>query len=154
MSEEATRWQVHIQGGGVDGSAGASAIPLTELECLELLSSVDYGRIVFSLGALPAIRPVNHLVDNGEIIIRTRLDSTLSSKVRAVKDVVVAYEVDDIDPQRRIGWSVVATGLARRITDPDRIADYEQRLHPWVAGAMDSVIGIRPEILTGFRLVS
>lgn len=138
----------------IDGSAAASAIPLTEVECLELLSSVEYGRIVFSLGALPAIRPVNHILDRGEIIIRTRLDSTLSSRVRAIKDVVVAYEVDDIDPHRRLGWSVVATGLARRIEDPARVAEYEARLHPWVAGAMDSVISIRPEILTGFRLVS
>ena len=33
-----------------------------------------------------------------------------------------------LDPQRRLGWSVVVTGLAATVTDPDDIARYEQLL--------------------------
>ncbi|MBF6301516.1 pyridoxamine 5'-phosphate oxidase family protein [Nocardia amamiensis] len=119
-----------------------------------LLESAPLGRVVFTRDALPAIRPVNHLVeDGGVIIVRTQLISRLSSAVRGNSPVVVAYEADDIDPVRRVGWSVVVTGLAHTITDPDRIARYEQLLHPWVDKVMDTVIAIEPTIVTGIRLV-
>jgi hypothetical protein len=39
-------------------------------EAMRLLASV-YGRVVFTQNALPAIRPMNHLVDEGRVIIRT-----------------------------------------------------------------------------------
>ena len=67
--------------------------------------------------------------------------------------VVVAYEADDLDPDRQTGWSVVVTGLATMVTDPDRIARYEQLLSPWVNKVMDTVIAIEPEIVTGMRIV-
>ncbi|MEV4128609.1 pyridoxamine 5'-phosphate oxidase family protein, partial [Nocardia sp. NPDC049707] len=50
-------------------------------------------------------------------------------------------------------WSVVVTGLARPVTDPERIARYEQLLHPWVDQVTDTVIEIEPSIVTGIRLV-
>src|SRR5437667_22837 len=40
-------------------------------EALRLLGSVPFGRVVFTARALPAVRPVNHLVDGNRIIIRT-----------------------------------------------------------------------------------
>ena len=48
----------------------------------------------------------------------------MSTVVRLSTDagVVVAYEADDLDPQRRAGWSVVVTGWASMITDPEQIA--------------------------------
>ena len=55
----------------------------------------------------------------------------------------MAYEADDLDPQRQLGWSVVVTGLATTLTDPEQIARYERRLHPWVNAAMDTVIADR-----------
>jgi hypothetical protein len=67
---------------------------------------------------------------------------------------VVAYEADDLDPQQRLGWSVVVTGLATTISDPALVARYEQQLQPWVNMAMDTVIAIEPEIITGIRIVS
>ncbi|MFC9994038.1 pyridoxamine 5'-phosphate oxidase family protein [Nocardia sp. NPDC127526] len=129
-------------------------IQLTREEALRLLSSVSYGRVVFTREALPAIRPVNHLLDEGEIIVvRTRLTSRLTSAVRADANVVVAYEADDIDPIQQLGWSVVVTGIARTVTDPERVARYERLLRPWVNGAMDTVVAIEPALVTGIRLV-
>ena len=69
-------------------------------EAMRLLATVDYGRVVFTLNALPAVRPVNHLVDDGQIIIRTRLSSAISIVVgTADPGVVVAYEADKFDPR-------------------------------------------------------
>ncbi len=71
----------------------------TDAEAMRLLASVDYGRVVFTLTALPAIRVVNHLVDGDRIIIRTRLTSAISTAVRSVEGVVIAYEADSLDPR-------------------------------------------------------
>lgn len=124
---------------------------LSPSQALGLLASVPYGRIVFTAGALPAIRPVNHLIDGGNIVIRSNL-RTAVSRVTGHNGTVVAYEADQIDPVERTGWSVVVTGFARPVTDPDDIARYEASLTPWIDGAMDTVIRISPEIVTGFRL--
>ena len=62
---------------------------------------------------------------------------------RSSDGVVVAYEADSIDPQTRTGWSVVVTGRAYTIADPDQVSRYEQLLHPWVNHA-DTVVAIEP----------
>lgn len=120
---------------------------------MRLLASVGLGRVVFTRDALPAIRAVNHLVDNGRVILRTRLSGQISTAVRSGTDpgVVVAYEADDLDPQRQLGWSVVVTGLATTVTDPEHIARYEQLLQPWV-NTVDTVVAIEPHIVTGIRI--
>ncbi|UXA09221.1 pyridoxamine 5'-phosphate oxidase family protein [Mycobacterium sp. SMC-2] len=122
---------------------------------MRLLASVDHGRVVFNHRALPAIRVVNHLVDGGRVIVRTRLAATVSSVVRQSSEagVVVAYEADDLDAQRRTGWSVVVTGWATTITDPAEIARYERVLQPWVNMTMDTIIAIQPEMVTGVRII-
>lgn len=131
-------------------------VDLDRAEAMRLLGSIGYGRVVFTREALPAIRPVNHLIDRGRVIVRTRLTATVSVEVRSrdSSGVVVAYEADDLDPQHRTGWSVVVTGLATTITDPDHVARYEQLLQPWVNMAMDTVIAIEPRVVTGIRIVS
>jgi nitroimidazol reductase NimA-like FMN-containing flavoprotein (pyridoxamine 5'-phosphate oxidase superfamily) len=127
------------------------AIELTEGECWQLLGSVSLGRVVFTQHAMPAIRPVNHVVDNQKIIVRSHLGAAIAS--RADAGAVVCYEADDLDPVRHTGWSVIATGLARLVEEPDAVARYEQLLEPWVAEQMDHVISIEPRFVTGLRLV-
>jgi hypothetical protein len=127
---------------------------LSQAEAMRLLASVDYGRVVFTLKALPAIRPVNHLVDEGRIIIRTRLTTAISTVVAtADAGVVVAYEADDFDSQSQSGWSVVATGWAHRVNDPGQVSRYERLLHPWVNHA-DTVLAIEPDIVSGFHIIA
>ncbi|WP_051499952.1 pyridoxamine 5'-phosphate oxidase family protein [Nocardia sp. BMG51109] len=122
-------------------------------EAMRLLATSTFGRVVYTQDALPAIRAVNHLVDDGTVVVRTRLSSRLTSVVREDPDVVVAYEVDEIDPALHVGWSVVVTGLARTVTDPGRVAHYEQLLPPWVDKTMDTVLRIEPTLVRGLRLV-
>lgn len=143
---------------GYDGGLGltqpaAGAQRLDDAEALRLLASVDYGRVVFTVNALPAIRPVNHLLDDGRIIIRTRLTSAISSRARSADGVVVAYEADDINSQTRTGWSVVVTGRAHTVTDLGEVARYEQLLYPWVNHA-SIVVAIEPEFITGFHITA
>jgi nitroimidazol reductase NimA-like FMN-containing flavoprotein (pyridoxamine 5'-phosphate oxidase superfamily) len=140
--------------GGLDLAQGAAGRQrLDPDEAIRLLASVEFGRVVFTVNALPAIRPVNHLLDDGRIIIRTRLTSAISSRARSADGIVVAYEADSIDPQTRTGWSVVVTGRAYTLTDPDQVSRYEQLLHPWVNHA-STVVAIEPGIITGFRIIA
>lgn len=120
-------------------------------EALRLLASVPFGRVVFTARAMPAIRPVNHLVDSDSIIIRTSLGSALSTGVDGT-GMVVAYEADEIDPVTRQGWSVVVVGRAVLVTDGLLIAGYRRALHPWVVGLHDEVIAIGTDVVTGYLL--
>ncbi|MFI2435918.1 pyridoxamine 5'-phosphate oxidase family protein [Streptomyces sp. NPDC018693] len=129
------------------------SVDLDPGEALRLLGSVPVGRIVFTRGALPAVRPVNHIVDDGDIIIRTHEDAALVARARQNGAGVVAFEADEIDPVRHLGWSVVATGYCRLVTDPAQIARYSALLQPWSDQQMDQVVRIRPELITGIRLV-
>nr|WP_086007579.1 pyridoxamine 5'-phosphate oxidase family protein [Nocardia asiatica] len=138
---------------GTAGDALRDVVDLDRAEALRLLASVPLGRVVYTRNALPAIRPVNHLVDGGLIVVRTRLTSRLTGAVRGNSPVVVTYAADDIDVIRRVGWSVSVTGLAHTVTDSVRIARYERLLQPWVEGVMDSVITIEPDIVSGIRLI-
>jgi nitroimidazol reductase NimA-like FMN-containing flavoprotein (pyridoxamine 5'-phosphate oxidase superfamily) len=129
------------------------ALELTEAESWQLLQSVSLGRIVFTRHAMPAIRPVNHLVDDKMIVIRSHLGSAIITRASADDGTVVAYEADEIDPVRHTGWSVIATGMAKLIRESAAITRYQQLLEPWAAGQMDYVISIKPQIITCVRLV-
>jgi nitroimidazol reductase NimA-like FMN-containing flavoprotein (pyridoxamine 5'-phosphate oxidase superfamily) len=141
---------------GYDGGLGLAqpanrARLLDGYTAMRLLAGVDYGRVVFTFKSLPAIRPVNHLVDEGRIIVRTKLTSAISTAARSSNGVVVAYEADSLDPRTQTGWSVVVTGRARTLTDPEQVRRYEELLHPWVNHA-DTVVAIEPEIISGLRI--
>jgi len=133
----------------VTGTQPGRLAELTTAESIALLGGVSFGRIVFAQRALLAVRPVNHLIDGGAVVIRTHLGAAALSAV----GMVVAYEADAIDPDDHTGWCVVVTGMARLVREPEVVARYERLLRPWVSGQMDHVIRIRPEIVTGYRLV-
>src|SRR5712691_13170268 len=54
---------------------------VTREEALRLLGSVPLGRVVFTHRALPAIRPVNHIVDGQQIIFQTSTSAAITTAV-------------------------------------------------------------------------
>ena len=52
---------------------------LSRTRALELLASVSLGRLVFTHHALPAIRPVNHLVECESIIVQATAGAAITS---------------------------------------------------------------------------
>lgn len=127
---------------------------LDRAEGLRLLGSVSLGRVVFTQQALPAIRPVNHVLDDGDIVIRTHEGAALTTATgqAGAQGVVVAYEADAIDPDSHLGWSVIVTGYAHLVTHTPTLARYQQLLRPWVDQTMDYAVRIHPEVVTAFRL--
>jgi Pyridoxamine 5'-phosphate oxidase len=127
---------------------------MTRDEAMRRLASVRIGRVVFTSRALPAIRPVNHLVENGHVIIRSPEGSAIVTAASAERGTVVAYEADELDPTSHTGWSVVITGLARLVDDPHEAAPYQQVLRPHIPGDRGLVIRIYPELVTGLEFVA
>jgi len=129
---------------------------LDSSEALRLLGGVSLGRVVFTRHALPQIRPVNHVMDGGDIVIRTHEGAALTSHTGPADGpgVVVAYEADLIDPDTHLGWSVVVTGYAHLVTDPRELARYRAMLRPWVEQTMDYAVRIRPDLVTGVLLTA
>ncbi len=114
---------------------------------------MSLGRIVFTWHAMPAIRPVNHLVEDEAIIVRSHLGSAIVARAAADDGAVVCYGADELAPVRHTGWSVIVTGMARLVRDSAAITRYEQLLEPWAAGQMGYVIAVKPQVITGLRLV-
>jgi nitroimidazol reductase NimA-like FMN-containing flavoprotein (pyridoxamine 5'-phosphate oxidase superfamily) len=125
--------------------------PLTHEECLELLRSGDVGRIAFDVDEFPVILPVNYrLVEtSGRVWIALR---TRPGNVIARAPSHVAFQVDEIDPARRQGWSVLARGTLHAV-DPGA-AGFRERFdpHPWIEAERRSWLIIEPFALTGRRL--
>ena len=138
-----------------NGKPAHRRIDLDPVEALRLLDSVSLGRIVFTRQALPTVRPVNHVLDGGDIVIRTHEGPALTAHTQqgGVDGVVVAYEADMSDPDTHLGWSVVVTGYARLVTDPADLARVRTLLAPWAPEeGMDQAVRIRPSLVTGVLL--
>jgi pyridoxamine 5'-phosphate oxidase-like protein len=119
-------------------------------EALQRLGSVSYGRVVFTERALPAIRPVNHMLDGGRVVICSHGSIALAEAARS--GAVLAFQADGIDPARRTAWSVVATGLSSLVGEPAEAARYRQALGAWLGTEPGEIIRINPEVITGFDL--
>jgi nitroimidazol reductase NimA-like FMN-containing flavoprotein (pyridoxamine 5'-phosphate oxidase superfamily) len=119
-------------------------------EAIELLSSVSMGRIGFTTGGLPTIRPVNHVVDGDDIVIRTHLESTMS----ACDGAVVAYETDRLDRRTRTGWSVIVTGVASVMDNPLEIDRFENLVHPWIDQPVTYLLRIKSDVVDSLKLVA
>jgi hypothetical protein len=129
--------------------ANRSLAELTGPAALKLLASVPLGRIVFTRQALPAIRPVSHVLDGADIVIRSHHSAIISAERSGV---VVAYETDAIDPGTWLGWVVTVTGTAWLVWEPADIARYERMLASWENGWRDQFIRITPHMISGYRL--
>src|SRR5688572_7047714 len=103
-------------------------------ECLRLLAATSVGRVGVSVGALPAILPVNYVLDGDRIVFRTGAGAKLAS---AVRNAVVCFEVDRVDETWQSGWSVLVTGMATELTGADAERARSLPLHPWNPAAGD-----------------
>ena len=137
---------------GVDAIAPADPAGLETLgrsDCYTLLRTVPIGRIVFTEAALPAIQPVNFVLDGDDVIIRTGMGSKLAAATRSA---VVAFEADQYDEDALAGWSVVLVGRAEAVTnDAERRRLAGLGLTPWALGDRPHYIRVRPEIVRGRR---
>jgi uncharacterized protein len=124
---------------------------LTEEQAFQLLAAGEVGRVGITIGALPAIFPVNYRLIDGAIVYRTATGSKMSA---ATEGAVVAFEVDDYQLADRSGWSVLAVGPAEVVDDPylaSKVAGAD--LEPFVDGPRTTIVRITPMFVSGRRVV-
>lgn len=121
-------------------------------ECLELLASQPVGRLAFLHEGGPMILPVTYVVSHGGVAFRTAAGSKLDT---AIMGRPVAFEVDGLDMDRRLGWSVVVQGVVEVVDDPEREAELEDRdLQPWSDHVADGAwVLLRAEEISGRRIL-
>ena len=119
-------------------------------ECLRLLASVPVGRLIFTMNALPMVRPVNFALVNELVLVRTAADTTVARKIDGA---IVAFEADELDAATYSGWSVTVTGRAALVTDPAAVARYRAvPLVPWAPGIRDQLVTIKTGLVEGQRV--
>lgn len=119
-------------------------------ECVDLLRSQEVGRIAFADDSGPDVLPVNYTIDGDEILVAT---SGYGVIARAATGARVAFEVDEIDSYTQSGWSVVVRGRAEWVDQFDLPPDPEDRPSPWAEGVRTYTLRIRPDIVSGRRLI-
>ncbi len=124
---------------------------LSEEQARSLLAAGEVGRVGITLGAMPAIFPVNYRLIDGSIVFRTAPGSKMSA---AAEGAVVAFEVDDYQLADRCGWSVLAVGRAEVVHDPALTAKVrDARLEPLAGGSRTTIVRIEPTFLSGRRII-
>jgi nitroimidazol reductase NimA-like FMN-containing flavoprotein (pyridoxamine 5'-phosphate oxidase superfamily) len=123
---------------------------LSFAQCQELLAGGIVGRIGMVVNGEPVILPVNYRYVRGSIVFRTALGEKSDA---AVMEKPVAFEIDDWDPVRETGWSVLAKGTAHEVDADDAAVVEASTLQPW-ARAIERDIWVRivPNEISGRRV--
>lgn len=120
-------------------------------ECLELLRREEVGRIAVIVNEFPVVVPVNYrLVEAGGrtwVALRTRPGNVIEQGFMNV-----AFEIDDVDPAHRQGWSVLVRGTLHHV-NPDA-AGFRERFdpEPWLLADREAWLIVDPVTITGRRL--
>lgn len=128
---------------------GLEILPLNQ--CLSLLRSRPLGRLAYHSAGSPVVVPVNHLVDGATVVLRTMAGGKLDA---ALAGETVAFQLDDHDPARGTGWSVLVQGQAEVVDDEELLSRYEEKLDSWAVTDETEVSWLRiiPDEVTGRRL--
>lgn len=120
---------------------------LDEADCYRHLGRSGIGRVAVSVGALPAIFPVNYALHAGRIYFRTAPGTKLTA---ATQNAVIAFEVDRYDKFAHTGWSVLVIGRSDVITDSDELDELQTLpLARWARRGEASLVRLEPELISG-----
>jgi hypothetical protein len=117
--------------------------------CQQRLREHRVGRIALVSGGTPTIFPVTYAVAGSSVVFRSPVGAKLDAAERAQP---IAFEIDDHDLDARTGWSVVVTGVADTVDDPEIVAGLDALgLDSWALDHVEDVtwVRVRAESVTG-----
>jgi uncharacterized protein len=114
--------------------------------CVELLSSVSVGRVVFTRRAMPAVRPVRYVVRAGAVWFRAP-DNDIW--LTGALDTVMAFAADDATRHEPARWFVTVLGHATEVRDRAVIDDLVPVLPPTGGPADDRCVRLLIESVSG-----
>ena len=119
--------------------------------CDRHLRTETIGRVAMVVDGHPEIFPINYAVDeHGDIYFRTDPGTKLDAVATAP---MIAFEIDGLDEENHLGWSVLVVGQARWLSTPEQL-DHARSLslQPWAAGEKANVVRLSPTKVTGRRI--
>lgn len=120
---------------------------LSRRECLQRLGKGGVGRVAVTVGALPAIFPINYAMLGDDIVFRTGPGTKLAA---ALDEAIVAFEVDCSDALFHSGWSVLVVGPARIMSDPRELELADRLpLTSWTTTGSDMFVRIEGRLISG-----
>jgi nitroimidazol reductase NimA-like FMN-containing flavoprotein (pyridoxamine 5'-phosphate oxidase superfamily) len=126
---------------------------LGRAECLELVRTQSVGRLaVADHGHYPPhIVPVNFAVEGDRVVFRSSWG--LKFRLSVLAEHSVSFEVDFIDHDGHLAWSVVVQGRAELLRQDavDALVSAKD-VRPWAPGERPEWIQIVPYLITGRRL--
>lgn len=124
-----------------------SLLELAPAECFRLLGTQAVGRLAVAVEGeeAPLVVPVNYAMDGDVIVFR----SGPGTKVSQLRRRRVSFEVDEIDPFHRSGWSVLVRGYAHEATEWE-VAHVA--VDAWAPGERNHWVRLEPDFITGRRI--
>lgn len=123
---------------------------LTTEQCKAHLAAGGVGRILFATHRGPVALPVNFEFTDGQIVLSTDVSKAALLEAQPA----VGFEVDRVDDAMSEGWSVLVSGRARVVDDPEellRLASLD--LEAWAGGARHCLVCVTPDETTGRVIV-
>lgn len=128
----------------------AGRAPLRSMDvdqCLQLLARRQVGRLAVDDGRGPIVLPVNYVLLDGTVTIRTDPGTKLDAADRTAP---ACFELDEVDEDNGTGWSVIVRGRLVEVTDADeldRVLDAAPT--PFAAGERVHVVQLLPTAISG-----
>ncbi len=146
-----------LTGGDIDrapgrGRAGShpSLKALEREHCEAHLAAGGVGRIVYSTERGPVAIPVNFEFTDGEVIFST---DEAKADLLATQP-VIGFEIDRVDEAFSEGWSVLVSGPAQRVVDPDEVLRLSSLdLEAWAGGDRHALVKLTLATVTGRVIV-
>jgi nitroimidazol reductase NimA-like FMN-containing flavoprotein (pyridoxamine 5'-phosphate oxidase superfamily) len=137
-------------------SVGTVVELLDEAECLRLISAGGVGRIGYTGRFGPTVVPVNYALHEGTIVFRTGQHSPMGEDLRTGiehAESKVAFEIDEISPATREGWSILVQGGAHPVDSAtERASVLQSGVEPWAGGEKELFVRVIPTRITGRRI--
>ena len=137
-------------------SVGPVVELLDEAECLRLISAGGVGRIGYTGRFGPTVVPVNYALHEGTIVFRTGQNSPMGEDLRTGiehAESKVAFEIDEISPATREGWSILVQGAAHPVdSETERASVMQSGVEPWAGGEKELFVRVIPTRITGRRI--
>jgi nitroimidazol reductase NimA-like FMN-containing flavoprotein (pyridoxamine 5'-phosphate oxidase superfamily) len=120
-------------------------------ECLVLLATERLGRLGVVVDGVPLVLPMQFVLDGETVVLLTNK----GTKTFHVPLTSVSFEVDSVDWEKGVGWSVLVQGFGEDIsTSIDEQSEHLRSLvtHSWAPPPADRWLKIIPRTITGRRI--
>jgi uncharacterized protein len=121
---------------------------LNREECLTRLASQRLGRLGVVVDGVPLVLPMQFALDGETVVLQTNT----GAKMLHVPLSTVSFEVDHVDWDEGVGWSVLVQGIGEDIStaiDERSEALRTLAVHSWAPPPADRWLKIIPRKITG-----